>query len=449
MIRCRIGRSPTLPPSPTFTIARDSCSRSALPSTDVADVLARRRESHAREVRHRPAARRCRAAQATCAAGASRCWRILPRSPRDLTHSLDALAALPDLQSDAPRSDPNMDCAATNRTTWSSRRISSIRSSASRSSACTAKCASPRRRCSIRSTSCWWTCRTSAAESILSSRRCGTCSRRRHARQERLGARPAESDRPAVEGTSLRAGWESFVGAGEMPMRHGLTLGEMGYWFIRRFELGVDYRVVEMAGWEPRAAPGLGWPLGERTWVNPSPNAPNFSWRAATRARSCSKARRFPKAAARPGRSSSSAHRRWISRPRRRNAAPGTAVARRLQAAAVLVRADVPQAPRAALCGSARARRRRGVRARGLPAVAAAGPGVQGPAHICEPHYPLWRDFAYEYEHGRLAIDLINGSESLREWVDDPAATPGDLEALARQTKQHGSRQSAAVRIYR
>jgi hypothetical protein len=48
-----------------------------------------------------------------------------------------------------------------------------------------------------------------------------------------------------------------------------------------------------------------------------------------------------------------------------------------------------------------------------------------------QPEYALWRDFAYEYEHGRLAIDVINGSEILREWVDDPAAAPADLEALA------------------
>ena len=48
------------------------------------------------------------------------------------------------------------------------------------------------------------------------------------------------------------------------------------------------------------------------------------------------------------------------------------------------------------------------------------------------PDYALWRDFAYEYEHERLAIDLINGSPLLREWVDDPVAMPGDLDALAR-----------------
>ena len=48
-----------------------------------------------------------------------------------------------------------------------------------------------------------------------------------------------------------------------------------------------------------------------------------------------------------------------------------------------------------------------------------------------QPDYALWRDFAYEYEFGKLAIDVINGSPLLREWVDDSEAAPGDLDALA------------------
>ena len=52
------------------------------------------------------------------------------------------------------------------------------------------------------------------------------------------------------------------------------------------------------------------------------------------------------------------------------------------------------------------------------------------------PDYPLWRDFAYEYEHGRLAIDVINGSPLLREWVDDASAKPQDLDALAMQGRE-------------
>jgi uncharacterized protein YbbC (DUF1343 family) len=47
------------------------------------------------------------------------------------------------------------------------------------------------------------------------------------------------------------------------------------------------------------------------------------------------------------------------------------------------------------------------------------------------PDYPLWRDFPYEYEFNRLAIDVINGGPALREWVDDRAATPADLDLPA------------------
>ena len=87
--------------------------------------------------------------------------------------------------------------------------------------------------------------------------------------------RPNPVGRP-VEGLTLRSGWQSFVGAGPLPMRHGLTLGELGSWFIKTLKLDVEYRVIEMQGWQPDAAPGFGWPLGERTWINPSPNAPNL-----------------------------------------------------------------------------------------------------------------------------------------------------------------------------
>src|SRR6185503_5959758 len=70
--------------------------------------------------------------------------------------------------------------------------------------------------------------------------------------------RPNPAGRP-IEGLSLRTGWESFVGAGPIPMRHGLTLGELGIWFVSHFRLAVDYRVIPMRGWDPGAAPGYGW----------------------------------------------------------------------------------------------------------------------------------------------------------------------------------------------
>ena len=80
--------------------------------------------------------------------------------------------------------------------------------------------------------------------------------------------RPNPIGRP-IEGLRLRAGWQSFVGAGPLPMRHGLTLGELGSWFIRTLKLDVEYRVIETHGWQPDAAPGFGWPL-ERADVDQS-----------------------------------------------------------------------------------------------------------------------------------------------------------------------------------
>ncbi|MEL6875305.1 MAG: DUF1343 domain-containing protein, partial [Pseudomonadota bacterium] len=76
--------------------------------------------------------------------------------------------------------------------------------------------------------------------------------------------RPNPAGRP-IEGSLLEPGWESFVGAGPMPMRHGMTLGELGHWFINGLQLDVDYRVVEMQGWRPGEAPGFGWP-SDRIW---------------------------------------------------------------------------------------------------------------------------------------------------------------------------------------
>src|SRR5213082_2360901 len=72
--------------------------------------------------------------------------------------------------------------------------------------------------------------------------------------------RPNPVGRP-VEGLTLRAGCESFVGAGPMPMRHGLTMGELALWFVTKLRLDVDCQIVPMDGWEPSAEPGYGWPV--------------------------------------------------------------------------------------------------------------------------------------------------------------------------------------------
>ncbi|WP_426035433.1 exo-beta-N-acetylmuramidase NamZ family protein [Brevundimonas sp. DC300-4] len=242
--------------------------------------------------------------------------------------------------------------------------------------------------------------------------------------------RPNPAGRP-VEGTTLVAGWESFVGAGPMPMRHGMTLGELGHWFIDHFKLKVAYRVIEMQGYDPEAAPGLGWPLGERAWINPSPNAPNLSM-----------ARAYPGTVMVEGATLSEG--RGTTRPLELFGAPdidARAVIAEMKAFApewvkgcalrdmwfeptfhkhlgqlcsgVQIHVEGPHYDHAAF-------RPWRVQALGFKAI-----------RRLYPDYDLWRDFPYEYAFGKLPIDVINGGPSLREWVDDAGSTAADLDAIA------------------
>jgi len=63
--------------------------------------------------------------------------------------------------------------------------------------------------------------------------------------------------------------------------------------------------------------------------------------------------------------------------------------------------------------------------------------------------YALWRDFPYEYEQGRLAIDVINGGPGLRAWVDDVSATAHDLEEPAQRDEQAWLAARDEVLLYR
>src|SRR5262249_43125048 len=67
----------------------------------------------------------------------------------------------------------------------------------------------------------------------------------RHGKAVWVLDRPNPVGRP-VEGLRLRDGWESFVGAGPLPMRHGLTLGELARWFVRKLALDVECEIVAM-----------------------------------------------------------------------------------------------------------------------------------------------------------------------------------------------------------
>ncbi len=241
--------------------------------------------------------------------------------------------------------------------------------------------------------------------------------------------RPNPAGRP-VEGTALLPGQESFVGAGPMPMRHGLTLGEMGLWFIDHFKLDVPYRVIAMEGWEPEG-PGFGWPT-DRIWINPSPNAASVNM-----GRAYAGTVMLEGATLSEGRGTTRALEVLFGAPD-------------VDAKAVLaeMRRFAPQW----LAGCALREcwftptfhKHAGQLCNGLM-IHAEGKFYDHHAfrpwrmqalafkaiRRLYPDYELWRDFPYEYEFDRLAIDVINGGPALREWVDDPAAKPGDLDAVA------------------
>lgn len=259
--------------------------------------------------------------------------------------------------------------------------------------------------------------------------------------------RPNPAGRP-IEGLILQQGWESFVGAGPMPMRHGLTMAEMAHWFIKTLGLDVDCQVITMQGWQPQSAPGFGWPLSERSWINPSPNAPNLFM-----------TRCYAGTVMLEGTNLSEG--RGTTRPLELFGAPDID-------AKALIKTMYSIAPQwldgcrlrecwfeptfhkyaGQLCSGVQihtddpAYNHETFRPWRLQALAFKALRTEFP------DYPLWRNFPYEYEVDRLAIDVINGSSLLREWVDDAQALPEDLENIAHSDEKSWEEERLAFLLY-
>jgi uncharacterized protein YbbC (DUF1343 family) len=259
--------------------------------------------------------------------------------------------------------------------------------------------------------------------------------------------RPNPAGRP-IEGLILQRGWESFVGAGPMPMRHGLTMAEMAHWFIKTLALDVDCQVITMLGWQPESAPGFGWPLSERSWINPSPNAPNLFM-----------TRCYAGTVMLEGTNLSEG--RGTTRPLELFGAPDID-------AKALIKTMHSIAPQwlngcrlrecwfeptfhkytGQLCSGVQihtddpAYNHETFRPWRLQALAFKALRTE------IPDYPLWRNFPYEYEVDRLAIDVINGSSLLREWVDDAQALPEDLENITHSDEKSWEEERLAFLLY-
>jgi len=255
--------------------------------------------------------------------------------------------------------------------------------------------------------------------------------------------RPNPAGRP-FEGFLLDASMESFVGASRVPLRHGLTLGEMAYFLKSHHKLELDMKVVAMDGYEIDAAPGHGWPTGELPWINPSPNMPTL----------CT-ARCYGGTVLLEGTLLSEG--RGTTRPLQIFGAPGLDSKR-------IIRELEKRAPRLLESCFVRScffeptfHKFKGQLCEGLQI------HVDTDAHYThssfqpfrlmmmvfrllkeyQPELMAWRQPPYEYETVRLPIDLLIGDVRGREWADTKGSRLEDLDALL---KPHESEWAELVR---
>jgi uncharacterized protein YbbC (DUF1343 family) len=240
--------------------------------------------------------------------------------------------------------------------------------------------------------------------------------------------RPNPAGRP-IEGSLLQPGWESFVGAGPFPMRHGLTLGECALWMKSFYRLNLDLKIIPMLGYQMNEKPFYGWSQ-ELAWVNPSPNAASPHM-----------AKIFPGSVMFEGTHLSEA--RGTTKPLEMWGAPDIDIEKILKTMHRLAPDWMQGAPLRTCFFEPTFHKHQKTLCQGLQV------HTDHPSYKHEqfkpyrlvtlffkalrteyPSYEIWRDFHYEYEKDRLAIDLINGSPLMRVWVDDPKANVKDFEAM-------------------
>jgi uncharacterized protein YbbC (DUF1343 family) len=259
--------------------------------------------------------------------------------------------------------------------------------------------------------------------------------------------RPNPAGRP-IEGSLLKEGWESFVGPGPLIMRHGLTMGELALWYKQEKSLEIDLRIVKMKDYKPETGPGYGWPLFELSWINPSPNASSLNM-----------ARCFPGTVMFEGTTLSEG--RGTTNPLEMVGAPDIDFGKIMRKMDLLAPEWMQgcmlrncnfeptfHKHKETICSGIqihtdnRLYNHQAFKPYRLAAL------ILKSIKLVIPKYPLWRDFEYEYETDRLAIDLINGGTFLREWVDDNQATPHDLDDFLKKDESRWKRTAEFFLLY-
>lgn len=229
-----------------------------------------------------------------------------------------------------------------------------------------------------------------------------------------------------IEGFSLLPGHESFVGAASFPMRHGLTVGEMAFYYQDEFSLDLDLKVVPMKSYKPNAKDSYGWPKG-LSWVNPSPNAQTLNM-----------ARFYPGSVLIEGTT--------LSEGRGTTRALEQVGASDLDFSLILneMKKMAPEWLKGTMIRECyfepTFHKHQKSLCHGFQVhtdFLGYQPEKFKPFRIVAlmlkairrlyPKYLIYRDFEYEYTQGKLAFDVINGGPRLREWIENSKLGPKDL----------------------
>jgi uncharacterized protein YbbC (DUF1343 family) len=214
-----------------------------------------------------------------------------------------------------------------------------------------------------------------------------------------------------VEGASLVPGNESFVGQFPIPMRHGMTIGELARLFNAQFHLGATLEVVKMEGWRREMfADETGLP-----WVMPSPNMPTLETAVV-----------YPGTVLFEGTLLSEG--RGTTRPFELLGAPGVEAERFAQQMNAMALPGVFFRPAVfeptfqkharQACGGCQIH----VTDRRTFKPVLTGAALIAAFHRAAPERPLWRQPPYEYEHDTLPIDILAGSSRFREQIEAGAS---------------------------
>ena len=219
-------------------------------------------------------------------------------------------------------------------------------------------------------------------------------------------------DRPnpiggALEGPMLEPGFESFVGLYPIPMRHGMTIGELALFFNEVFSIGAPLEVIQMEGWRR----DMYADQTDLPWVMPSPNMPTLDTAIV-----------YPGTVLFEGIMLSEG--RGTTRPFELVGAPWIEAERFARDMNALGLPGVHFRPAVfeptfqkhakQSCGGCQIH----VTARHLFKPVLVGVALAGMFWRTNPAKFAWRQPPYEYEHDKVPIDILAGSDTLRKQID-------------------------------